>query len=162
VTSVTIKNCWRKSGLLDMGEPANSSDSATEALSEAMSALEQAAHAQHFMPDDEAFVGANEFIHLAGEIENVHEHMSDEQIVQLLSHGDDDQQVSNSESDCEVCTTRSQHALFMTLEVERFVTSHPETFTAGQVACMGEVRRLLERMQLENKKQSTIFAYFTA
>jgi hypothetical protein len=55
VTSVTIKNCWRKSGLLDMGEPENSSDSATEAFSDAMSALEQAAHAQHFMLDDEAF-----------------------------------------------------------------------------------------------------------
>jgi hypothetical protein len=105
VTGVTIKNCWRKSGLLDTDEPANSSESATKALSEAMSALGQAAHAQHFMPDDEAFVSANEFIHLAGEIENVHENMSDEQRVQSLSHGEDDQPVSESESDCDVCTT---------------------------------------------------------
>jgi hypothetical protein len=133
-TSATIKSCWQKSELLDTAEPVNSSDSATEALSAAMSALEQVAHVQNFMPDDGAFVSANEFINLAGEIENVHDHMSDEQIVQLLTQGADDQPVADSESDCEVCTTSAQQALFMTAEVERFITSHPETFMAGQVA----------------------------
>jgi hypothetical protein len=39
--------------------------------------------------------------------------------------------------------------------------SHPETLTAGQVACIRDVRRLIERMQLD-KKQCTISAYFSA
>jgi hypothetical protein len=64
----------------------------------------------------------------------VHEHISDEQIAQLLTQGADDLPVSDIESDCEVCTTCVQQALFMTTEVEKFVTSHPDTFTAGQVA----------------------------
>jgi hypothetical protein len=69
VASVTIKNCWHKSGLLRMGEPGDSSNSATEPLSEGMSALEQASHVQNFMSDNEACVSANEIINLAGEIE---------------------------------------------------------------------------------------------
>jgi hypothetical protein len=99
---------------------------------------------------------------LAGEIEKLHEHMSDEQIVQLLTQGADDQPVPDSELDCEFCTTSAQQALFMTAEVERFVTSHPDTFMAGQVACIVDVMRQVERMQLDNKTQSTISAYFSA
>jgi hypothetical protein len=82
------------------------------------------------------FVGANEFIHIAGENENVHDHMSDEQIVHLLTQGTNDQPVSDSESDCKVRTTSAQQALFTTAEMERFIPIHPETFTAGEVACM--------------------------
>jgi hypothetical protein len=109
-----------------------------------------------------SLVSASGFINLAGEIENVHEHMSDEQIVQLLTQGADDQQVSDSESNCEACTTSAQQALFKTAEVEKTVTSHPRSLVAGQVACIGDVRRLLERLQLENATQRTVSAYFSA
>jgi hypothetical protein len=133
VTSATIQNYWRILVLVGMGKPVNCSDSATEALTEAMSALEQAAHAQHSMPDDEAFVSTNESINLTGEIEIVHERRSDKHIVQLLSQGENDQPVSDSESEYEVFTLSAHQALFMAAEVERFVLSHPETFTAVKV-----------------------------
>jgi hypothetical protein len=92
-----------------MGERAQVSEEAVTAiatLSVAMGSPEQAARAQHLLPEDDSFVSADEIVSLSGENERVHELMSDEQIVLVLTQEDGDQPSSDErDPECEECTT---------------------------------------------------------
>jgi hypothetical protein len=95
-------------------------------------------------------------------IYSVHALMSDEQIVCLLTQDDDDQPASDeSDPECEKCTTTAQEALYLSSQVKECVANHPESFSAGQVASVVGLNMQHERMQLQNKTQSTIDAYFS-
>jgi DDE superfamily endonuclease len=163
VTSTTIRNCWRKSGLVNMdAAEAVAEQAAVQNLSGAMNALQQVVHEQGMLPSEEAFVTAEEYINLDGEEEGVHEFASEEELLQLVLQQGADQADSDEDENDEVvmCRTSDQQALQRAIELESYASDHPEMFSTGQIATLVQIRRKLEHQQLLGKRQTRIDQFF--
>jgi hypothetical protein len=170
VTAQTIKNCWRKSGLLPdsvLNPPAAAdaagmqlqnddeavdaeaqlaADPALQELTAAIQHLQALAVQRGLLPEGQELASAEDFVELEGESE-VFEELADDEIVALVQSRDVDKPDSDEDELDEplVSSVSMMQAVSYAEQLESFAFANPDMFNVEQMLLLGNIRRDLQQ-----------------
>lgn len=164
VSSATIRNCWRKSGLLPADDCEVHQDlDGQEELCAAIQGLQDIAHNTGILSSEEQLIDASQYVQLDGEDECVHDELEDDDIVALLKSQDVHVIDSDEDSSDEAiqCTTTSHQASSLAVQLHEYMLSKPHMFSVEMLSSMASISRHVQFQHQQNVVQSSIGDYFT-